>query len=452
MQQVLRAPGHRYARRHFDWKVITLVGIAHASSHFFQLVIPSLYVPLSLEFGLSFAELGAVVAVFYALSGLGQAASGFAVDRFGAKPMLWFGLGNFVLAGCVLGASQGYLWLLAAAAIAGLGNAVFHPVDFSILNRRVSAPRLGHAFSAHGITGNLGWAATPVFIATLTYFFSWRVAAFGAALVLAAVLAMTVIGRRLLTVDVVRPVVTNDSAIDAAAGVDTDANTRTSPSNRTSTRTSPSTSTRTSPRPAPAGGSLKALVSSPVLWGAFFFFLCTSAALSAVQNYTVPLLGSLYGITTVAASTALSGYMVGGAVGMIAGGFLVSAGPHSEKIVAASFLAAGGILALIAMQVVPSAYAVPLVVLAGACAGVAGPSRDMLVRKVAPKGATGSVYGLVYSGMDTGSALAPLAFGALFDAGLRQAPYFGALLAFIVAAGLAAWIASHAKARARPHA
>jgi FSR family fosmidomycin resistance protein-like MFS transporter len=91
---------------------------------------------------------------------------------------------------------------------------------------------------------------------------------------------------------------------------------------------------------------------------------------------------------------------------------------------------------------------VPLVVLAGACAGVAGPSRDMLVRKVAPKGATGSVYGLVYSGMDTGSALAPLAFGALFDAGLRQAPYFGALLAFIVAAGLAAWIAAHARRRA----
>lgn len=433
MQQVLRAPGHRYARRHFDWKVITLVGIAHASSHFFQLVIPSLYVPLSLEFGLSFAELGAVVAVFYALSGLGQAASGFAVDRFGAKPMLWFGLGNFVLAGCVLGAAQGYLWLLASAAIAGLGNAVFHPVDFSILNRRVSAPRLGHAFSAHGITGNLGWAATPVFIATLTYFFNWRVAAFGAALLLAAVLAMTVIGRRLLTVDVVRPVVTNDSAIAAAAGARAEAGAN--------------ASAAAQPRPA-GGGSLKALISSPVLWGAFFFFLCTSAALSAVQNYTVPLLGSLYGIATVAASTALSGYMVGGAIGMIAGGFLVSAGPHSEKIVAASFVAAGGVLALIAMQVVPSAYAVPLVVLAGACAGVAGPSRDMLVRKVAPKGATGSVYGLVYSGMDTGSALAPLAFGALFDAGLRQAPYFGALLAFIVAAVLAAWIARHARTRA----
>lgn len=428
MQHVLRAPGRRYARRHFDWKVITLVGIAHASSHFFQLVIPSLYVPLSLEFGLSFAELGAVVAVFYAVSGLGQAASGFAVDRFGARPVLWFGLGGFVIAGCLLGAATGYAWLVAAAAIAGLGNAVFHPVDFSILNRRVSAPRLGHAFSAHGITGNLGWAATPIFIATLTYFFNWRVAAFGAAAVLAVVLAMTVIGRRLLMVDVVRTLVVSPPRTGATP-------------NGSSPIGAP-----TPPRASPS--SLRALVSSPVLWGAFFFFLCTSIALSAVQNYTVPLLGSLYGITTVAASTALSGYMVGGALGMVGGGFLVSAGPHSEKIVAASFLAAGGVLALIALQIVPAMFAVPLVILAGFCAGVAGPSRDMLVRRVAPKGATGSVYGLVYSGMDTGSALAPLAFGALFDAGLRQAPYFGALLAFIAAAGLAAWIASQVQRRA----
>jgi len=52
----------------------------------------------------------------------------------------------------------GYTGLFAVAALAGLGNATFHPVDFTILNQRVSAPRLGYAFSAHGLTGNLGWA------------------------------------------------------------------------------------------------------------------------------------------------------------------------------------------------------------------------------------------------------------------------------------------------------
>jgi len=32
----------------------------------------------------------------------------------------------------------------------GLGNCTFHPVDFTILNNRVSEQRLGHAFSTHG--------------------------------------------------------------------------------------------------------------------------------------------------------------------------------------------------------------------------------------------------------------------------------------------------------------
>ncbi|VCU72092.1 Fosmidomycin resistance protein [Pigmentiphaga humi] len=411
MQQALVGSAPRFIRRRVDWSVIGLVGIAHACSHFFQLVIPSLFVPLAAEFGLSFAQLGVLVAVFYAISGVGQASSGFVVDRAGARPVLWFGLSCFVLAGFLLGSAGSYAWLFVAAVVAGIGNAVFHPVDFSILNRRVSAPRLGHAFSAHGITGNLGWATTPIFITTLTQLFNWRVAAIGAGLLVAVVLTMTIVGRRLL-----------------AAGLP-----------------------RAAARPAQGGApaatrlSLGALLRNPVVWGAFLFFMFSSIAISAVQNYTLPILGAIYGLSTVTASTALSGYMVAGAVGMVLGGFLVSSNPHSERIVGASFVAAGLLLALLAMGWLPAAGAVPCVALAGLCAGVAGPSRDMLVRRVTPRGATGSVYGLVYSGMDTGAALAPLAFGVMLDAGLRQGPYLGAFVAFGMSAFFAALIAAQAR-------
>lgn len=411
MQQALAAPGLKFARRRLDWKIIGLVGVAHSSSHFFQLVIPSLFVPLGKEFGLGFAELGVLVAVFYAISGLGQASSGFVVDRAGARPILWFGLACFVVAGVLLGLASGYGWLMAAAVVAGIGNSVFHPVDFSILNRRVSTPRLGHAFSAHGITGNLGWAATPIFITTLTQLFNWRVAAFGAALLVAIILTLTVVGRRLLAVNAARR----------------------------------PARTRRVEAPAATGTSLGALLVNPVVWGAFLFFMFSSVAMSAVQNYTIPILGSLYGISSVAASTALSSYMMAGAAGMVLGGFLVSSSPHSERIVGMSFVAAGALLALLAMGWLPAVAAVPCVALAGMCAGVAGPSRDMLVRRVTPRGATGSVYGLVYSGMDTGSALAPLAFGVMLDAGLRQGPYLGAFLAFLLAAFFAALIAAKAR-------
>ena len=131
-----------------------------------------------------------------------------------------------------------------------------------------------------------------------------------------------------------------------------------------------------------------------------------------MQNYTIPLLGQLYDLSKVAASSALSGYMIASAVGMAAGGFLVSANPRTERTVMVALILAGLTLVVLALGLVPAALAAPVVGLAGFCSGVAAPSRDMLIRRVTPKGATGSVYGLVYSGMDVGSALA---------AGLRPA-------------------------------
>ena len=412
------------AARRRDWKLILLIGVAHASSHFFQLVLPSLYVSLGNEFGLDFARLGLLVSTFYVVSGIGQASSGFVVDRIGARPVLWFGLTCFVLSGVLIGSANGYAMLVAAAVVGGIGNSVFHPADYSIINHRISAPRLGHAFSAHGLTGNLGWALTPVFMTSITLLADWRVAAYSAAGLVALVLLLTVLGRDLLGGP--SPL---EGHADAEAG-----------KLAAKPAAKPQESVLT---------TLSTLLSKPALWGAFLFFACTSIALSSVQNYTIPLLGQLYDLSKVAASSALSGYMVASAVGMAAGGFLVSANPRTERTVMVALILAGLTLVVLALGLVPAVLAAPVVALAGFCSGVAAPSRDMLIRRVTPKGSTGSVYGLVYSGMDVGSALGPLAFGLLLDAGLRQGPWVGAGVAFAAAAFLAQWIAVQAR-RAEP--
>ena len=75
-----------------DAKVIGLVGVAHSLSHFFQLALPPLFPLLRDEFDVSFAALGALVAVFYVASGITQFAAGFAVDRVGARPVLLGGI------------------------------------------------------------------------------------------------------------------------------------------------------------------------------------------------------------------------------------------------------------------------------------------------------------------------------------------------------------------------
>ncbi|SPU53761.1 Fosmidomycin resistance protein [Bordetella trematum] len=389
-----------------------LIGVAHASSHFFQLILPSLYVSLGLAFDLDFARLGLLVSVFFVVSGLGQASSGFVVDRVGARPVLWFGLSCFVLSAVLIGSANGYTMLMVAAVIGGVGNSIFHPADYSIINHRVSAARLGHAYSAHGLTGNLGWALTPVFITSITLLSNWRVATFSAAALIAFILLLTILGRNLLG-----GAVPQESSAEGKPGA---------------------------PQQS-ALQTLKDLLARPALWGAFLFFAATSVAFSAVQNYTIPLLGQLYDLSRVTASTALSGYMLASAAGMAAGGFLVSATPRTERTVTAALILAGLTLVLLAMGWVPASLAAFVVGLAGFCSGVAAPSRDMLIRRVTPKGSTGSVYGLVYSGMDVGSALGPLGFGIMLDAGLAKGPWIGAGLAFAVGALLAQWIAVQAR-------
>ncbi len=418
-----------------DWSIISLVGTAHACSHFFQLVLPTLYLSLAQEYGYDFAQLGLLASVFFLLSSIGQASSGFVVDRVGPTPVLHFGLACFVVSGLLIAGSNGYFMLLTAAVIGGIGNSVFHPADYSILNHRVSAGRLGHGFSTHGLTGNLGWALAPLYMAVFIQWADWRVAAVAASGLVALVLVLTWVGRDLLSgrrkgagsaADDESPlegVVGSVQVADTASGARPAAAARGTPTGDLSSQG--------------VARTLHVLVMQPALWGAFLFFAFTSISLSAIQNYTIPMLGTVYDIDKVLAGSALSGYMLAAAAGMAAGGFLVSSARRSEFIVFVSLVLAAAFFALLASGWLGSALALACVGLAGFCSGVAGPSRDMLIRQVAPKGATGTVYGLVYSGMDVGASLAPVGFGLMLDAGLMRGPWAGAAASFIAAALLA---------------
>jgi len=392
-----------------DWITIFLVGLAHASSHFFQLVIPSLFVPLSVAFELDFVALGFLMTVFFVISGVGQVISGFLVDSLGARPVLWFGVACFVFSALLVGTATGYPMLMAAAVMGGIGNAVFHPADFSILNHRVNQNRLGHAFSMHNATGTVGWALAPIFVMGLTSAFGWRVAAVGVAVLMSVVLLTLWFGRRLLHVPGTRVSKGSHDADPAASGTTVLA-------------------------------TFQKLLSSPALCGAFLFFCCATIALSSVQNYTIPLMESLYGMSSLVAGSVITAYMVGNLAGMLAGGFLVKETGRNEFVVFASLILSALMFWLLASGAVAASLAMVAMSIAGFFAGASTPSRDMLVRKVAPKKAVGSVYGLVYSGLDVGSSLGPLIFGVFWDYGWERAPWLGAGAAFVVGAILAVYI------------
>ena len=424
-----------------DWLTIMLVGLAHGSSHFFQLVLPSLYVSLAAAFDLDFARLGMLASIFFVVSGLCQVASGFVVDKVGGRMALWFGISLFALSAALIALSNGYPMLVIAAIIGGLGNAVFHPADFYILNHRIAPSRLGHAFSTHNLTGTLGWALAPVFVASITMAFGWQAAAWSVMVLMLVILALTIGGRRLLDAG---QAVAAGQVIQTAANPSVQASSIPKPSSQLPSRALPgqpvvSASSGRAP-PTAAHNVLVTLLTSPALLGAFLFFCCLTISLSAVQNYTIPILSGLYGFSVMTASTALSFYLIGQACGLIAGGFLVSPTLRSESIVFGSLVMAAVLIFVFAMGWVPVSLAVMVVGLAGFCSGMSGPSRDMLVRRVTPKKSVGSVYGLVYSGLDVGSALGPLLFGVMLDAGWSHGPWFGATASFIAGALIATYI------------
>ena len=390
--------------------MISLVGFAHGTSHFFHFVIPPLFPMLMQEFGLSFTQVGVVMTVFFVVSGIGQALAGFVVDRFGGMRVLCGGVALLAMSGFAYSAAQNYAMLLCGAAIAGAGNCVFHPADYTIMNRRISTPRLGYAFSVHGLSGNLGWAAAPVFVLAIAAWGGWRAACVGASMVGLLSLGFLIANRRLLE--------------DAA----------TLPQGEAA---------------KPKGGSF-AFLGVGVVWMCFAFFLISVMAFGALQNFAPPLLARTYGLSFAIATSALTAYLLGSAAGVATGGFFVAKGGREDLRIMSSLSCAALCAIALAAGFVPAWSVVPLMGIMGFGVGFIGPSRDMLVRRAATAtfgtGAFGRVYGFVYSGIDAGLALAPLVFGPFMDAGHFSAVLWGVATLQVLAIGTALAVGSRSRA------
>lgn len=367
-----------------DAVVIGLVALAHALSHFFQLVIAPLFPLIKDELGVSYAALGFVVMLFYTLSALFQPVAGFVVDRFGARAVLVGGVACLSLGTLLAGSASSYGVLVAGAALAGLGNSVFHPADFSILNARVGAGRLGHAYSAHGIAGSLGYASAPIFSGGMGALFGWHTALYAAAGLGLCILVLLLANWNRLHME---------EAEEVRAK-------------------------------RPAGKTdLRILFAAPVLM-CFLYFAIYAAGLAGLQSFSVSAMTVQYEIAAALASSALTAYMIGSAAGIFAGGFIATRTARHDLVAAAGLALSATVVSTIAISAVPGTALPAMLALAGFCIGATGPSRDMIVRASTPPGATGRVYGFVYSGLDVGSLSTPVFFGWLMDHNLPQGVFY----------------------------
>jgi MFS family permease len=375
-----------------DVRIIGLVGVGHGVSHFYQLVLPPLFPLIKDDLGVSYAALGFAVALYFTVSGVCQFLAGFAVDRFGARPVLFSGLALCVAGALLTGLSRNYEMLLAAAVIGGVGNSVFHPSDFAILNARVNSARLGYAFSWHGIAGFAGYAVAPAFSVGAAAAVGWHGALLVAGAMGVAFLALAWFLRADLHVE---PASKSQAADHRLAD------------------------------------DFKVLMSTPVLM-CFGYFVLTSISFIAIQSFGVSTMVALFEMPVAMASAALSLYFLASAAGIFTGGFIATKFSRHNVVAATGVSASASLVLLVATVPLPLA-AVPLVLAAaGFCSGVTNPSRDLIVRQTTPPGSTGKVYGFVYSGIDVGSMFMPVVFGWMLDQGNPR----GVLLTMVVALSL----------------
>ena len=380
-----------------ELQTLVVVSGAHLISHLHIMVLPVLLPLLKDQLQVGFFELGLALTTFNVVTGVTQAPMGFLVDRVGAKIVLIAGLMLGGLAFMSLGFTSTYAWLFVTAVLAGLANCVYHPADYAILTDSIAEDRIGRAFSIHTFAGFAGGAIAPPLLLGLA-----AMGGLSTSLICAGLLAWATAAVVFLVPDQQRP--------DSRAGAGNAASTTSAAS-----------------------------VLSPAVLGLTGFFTLLALSHGAMYSFSVVALIAGHGVSLAVATAALTAYLAGSAAGVLAGGALADRTRRHGDVAALGF----GLSALIALCI--AVFSLPALVLIGAMGltgvlvGMVQPSRDMLVRKAAPPGAAGRVFGIVSTGFNIGGIVGPLLFGWLMDTGSPRW-IFGAAVVFMAATALFALV------------
>ncbi len=384
-----------------DTKILGVVSAGHFLSHFYLLTLPPLFFILKSEFAVSYAALGAILTVSFALSAVAQIPVGFLVDRIGARIVLTTGL--VIMAVCIglIGFAATYWQVLILFTIAGIGHSVFHPADYAILTASIEPSRMGRAFSIHTFSGHLGSALAPATVIFLATVWNWRAALFIAG-------AMGLVATGVLASQ------WNSLRDDVVPAKNTEAETQVS-------------------GPGPKDG-MALLLSKPILLF-FLFFLMTSMTASGVHAFLVVALIELHDMPLALASATLTGYLIASAAGILLGGVFADRTTRHDLQAALAFTVSALLILVVAAASLNLGLMIAVLVLAGLMQGIVRPARDMMVRGASPKGSMGKVFGFVSAGMAAGSAISPMMFGFVMDLGRPEWVFYLMVIFMVVAIG-----------------
>jgi MFS family permease len=362
-----------------ETRLVISISAAHFVSHYYILMLPPLFDIIRADYGVSYTQLGLALVAFNVVTAVGQTPAGVLVDRFGARTLLIGGLLLGAFAFALAGLIHSFWLMVAMFALAGVGNTVYHPADYSLLSHHIPPERVAKAFSIHTFAGMLGSTAAPASLLMMNSLWGWRGAFIGAAILGFAVAALLLVQRD------EPPTIAPVKAPQATTG--------------------------------PTGWRL--LLSMPIVMNLLFFVLLALTN-GGLQNYSVVALGALYGTPATTANTALTGYLALTAIGVLLGGHLAMRTKRHSRVAIVCTIASAVVVLPIAFFDLGNALLIIAMSLAGLFTGTFMPSRDMIVRSVTPPGLFGMVFGFVSTGFNIGGMIAPLIFGLAMDHGLPQ--------------------------------
>jgi FSR family fosmidomycin resistance protein-like MFS transporter len=360
-------------------RVMSLIGAGHGLSHFYTLVLPPLFPLLKGHFGVSYAALGLVISLLNLATAIAQVPAGVLVDRYGAKRLLILGMAASSIGVVGAALAESYWLLIAAMLVTGLGNAVFHPADYAIMNAAIRPDWMGRAFGIHTFTGNIGFAAAPPVILALATVTDWRT-------------ALLIVGLAGIVV----------MALLAWQGEHLASEADTTPTAQAT--------------PEVQGGTLALYLSAPVIL-CLGFYVMLAMVTSGVQSFSVTALDAQGALDLGAANVALSAYLVAAMVGVLAGGWIADRSRNHTLFAVAGIALAALLLLAAGLVPMPAALVIAAMAVSGFFNGVIRPARDLIVRAAIPKSAIGRVFGLVSTGGWIGMAATPVMFGYALDAG-----------------------------------
>ena len=385
-----------------DVRVVGILSGGHFMSHYYTMMLPPLFPLLHDDLGVSYTLLGLLLSLKSLASGAIQLPAGILVDRFGARRILIFGFSMILVSYLFVSMSNAFWMIALSFMLAGIGNAVFHPADYSIMNQTVNASRMGRSFSAHTFAGHLGTALAPVVTLFLVSALGWNWR--NAVLASVAVGLFVVFGLLSQWKHIHEGVARSRKHGAAKAAVAADGKELTT-----------------------WQSIMQILAAKPMLF-LFLFFAMQSLGTGGFKNFAVAALVTLHDTSLSAAGGALTGFLFASAFGVLVGGVLADYDKRHALTASVALFVTAVISLVVGAVDLHYALLVFFFTLAGLFQGVIRPARDMMIRAASPKGSIGKAFGFVFSGQAIGGGISPVVFGAMIDFGAPEWVFYASAL------------------------